>query len=984
VTFTSTLTSFARAFVPLFIVSGAANAASPATTEGDSAAVEEVIVTGSRLITNSNESPTPVTVVGMDQLLQANPGNLVTALSMIPALLATPNGGGQSATLFQSVFNVRGMGAQRNLVMFDGHRLQATTGAGNNNGVDSNLIPNMLLKRVDVVTGGASAVYGSDAISGVINYIVDNNFNGVMVNLQGSRTAYGDNESYNLGVAAGTSLFNGRGHIEFSAQRIHDPGIPDRFARQWGRRVNSTQGSVIGSTANAGTVANPYYLIENSRFGITNFAGVIGNGPLAGLQFAQNGVLSPFVNGAPTGTPVLAKGGTTIQIGGDGGYFNTYAAMGLTRQDLGFGRYDFSITDDTKFYVEVAAGAVLNYNQLENTEVRSRLIGYRNPYLASVQDPYRTTIAAQLAAAPLGTFQFSRLFTTDQFPSQVNSARGTQQLYLSGLEGSLGRYKWNIGYGYQTSKLRTSNPNNISNPRLFAAMDAVTVTAANVGSSGLPLGSIACNARLVNPSAYGGCVPLNLFGPTASDPAVFNYINAPTSDSINGTLNDVTASIAGSPFESWAGPVDMAVSGNWRESTYEIESNYATTDPVNCTGIQFNCVQTGTTATTPYFTSVSNPFPRASATVAELAFETQVPLLTDKFLARSLAFNGAARYTDYSVSGIVWTWKGGLTWSPSDSLTFRATRSRDIRAPNVGQLFAPPNCTNNTLTDLHTGATITVPSCNVGNPNLTPEKADTLSFGVIWTPQFIDGLFVSVDHYNIEVTDTLNTTNSTQQPAQSICENSGGTAPICASYIRPLPFSDRSAANNATRIDNFTLNTGSLKDQGVDTEISYTRSLFGRKFNSRLLVNFQPVLFFDLGPSGVYFAAGAANSLPGLNQTPNVKALLQLNYEVFDGFTVTGQQRYRNALKQTGSPDLNFAVGKVPAQTYTDMTLNYKKTLDSGSDLHLFLNVRNVFNTPPDPWASVGGNARFNSLGGYSLGDDILGRFYTAGLRYKF
>ena len=110
--------------------------------------------------------------------------------------------------------------------------------------------------------------------------------------------------------------------------------------------------------------------------------------------------------------------------------------------------------------------------------------------------------------------------------------------------------------------------------------------------------------------------------------------------------------------------------------------------------------------------------------------------------------------------------------------------------------------------------------------------------------------------------------------------------------------------------------------------------------------------------------------------------MLQLNYEVFNGFTVTAQGRYRNALKQTGSPDLNFAIGKLPPQTYADLTFNYKKALDSG-DLHLFLNVRNVLNTQPDAWASVGGNARFNSLGGYSLGDDILGRYYTLGLRYK-
>jgi iron complex outermembrane receptor protein len=965
----------------LFAACGAAAAGSgvcaqetsDATAADGKALVEEVVVTGSRVITNGNESPTPVTVLSMDELAQANPGNLATAMMMMPALLGTPNQGGQAGNNFQAVLNLRGMGGVRNLVLFDGHRVQSTTQLGGiQSGVDSNLIPTMLLKRVDVVTGGASAVYGSEAVSGVINYIVDNNFNGVKVNLQRSQSDYHDDEAYNYGIAAGTSLFGGRGHVEFSVQRIVDPGIPDRFARDWGREVWSMQGSVPGSTAAAGSQANPYALVKNSRFAVTNFGGVINTGALSGLQFAQNGVLSPFVHGAATGS-------STIESGGDGGYFNTYPAFGEQRQDLGLGRFDFSFTDTTKAYVEVVAGMVLNYNPLDNTEVRTRAVGWNNAYLASVQQPYQATIAAQLAANPLGSFNFSRIFTRDQMPEQIGEYRGRQYMYLAGLDGSLGAYKWNLGYEHSDATTTVSNPNNISFPRLFAAMNAVTVTTANVGSSGLALGSIACNARLVNPAAYGGCVPLNLFGPTASNAAVFDYIRNPTAFRVAYRMDDVTASLAGSPFSSWAGPVQLAVSGDWRRQDYEISTNAQSTDPVNCTGIQFNCNAT----TTPYVGAVTNAFPRATVTVHELALETQVPLLTDKFLASNLAFNGAVRYTNYSESGVVWTWKAGLTWALNDSVSLRGTRSRDIRAPNQQQLFSPFTCNNNTFTDIHTNNTTnTVASCSAGNLNLTPEKADTYTLGVIWTPQFIPGLSVSLDGYHIDLKDGLNALSATQPASQLACEASGGASAVCDMYIRPFPFDNRTPANFPTQVIGLTLNTGGVLTKGVDAEIDYARPLWGRKFSTRLLLNYQPTLTYDLGPAGLYYIGGAADGIQGMQQTPDWKGVLQVNYEVLPQLTATVQERYRNALKQHGSPLLFFAIGNQPSAAYTDLTLNYRVS-PAGGDLNLFLNVRNLFDSRPDPWAATGANARPGSLGGYVLGDDVVGRFYTVGLRFR-
>ena len=372
-------------------------------------------------------------------------------------------------------------------------------------------------------------------------------------------------------------------------------------------------------------------------------------------------------------------------------------------------------------------------------------------------------------------------------------------------------------------------------------------------------------------------------------------------------------------------------------------------------------------------------------TVKELAYEAQVPLLKDRFLARSMAMNGAVRYTNYSTSGVVWSWKLGLTWAMNDDLIVRATRSRDIRAPNLRDLFNPASCGNISFTDVHTNNTAgTVPSCTQGNPDLQPEQADTYTVGFVWTPHFIEGLSMSFDGYHIDVRDSLTSVSVTQPASQLACENSGGTSAICALYIRPAgcAFSNRSPSCYPTRVNNVTLNSGGILTYGIDSEISYSRAIAGRPFSARLLTTYQPTYTTDQGPAGVIYGGGTADSLAGLLNLPNVKSMLQLNYEVLPNFTATLQERYRNALKQHGSQVLFFTLGKMPPNWYTDINLDYKLTPGTG-DMNIFFNVRNLFNKQPDHYAASGANAQIGSLGGYIPGDDIVGRYFTLGLRYK-
>jgi iron complex outermembrane recepter protein len=929
-----------------------------AATTSDSLALEEVVVTGSRVITNGNDSPTPVTVVNIDQLQEMNPGPVTQALAMLPALLGTPNQGGQGPQP-QAVINLRGLGGTRNLIMFDGHRLAPTTGG---NGVDTNLIPQLLLKRVDIVTGGASAVYGSDAVSGVVNYIVDNNFNGLKVTAQTGQSTYHDDKIFNGGIAVGTPVLGGRGHVEFSYQVNDDPGIPDRFARAWGRNLWSTQGSVVGSTSNPGTQANPFAIYSNTHLNDRTFGGLIKSGPLVGLQFAQNGVLSSFVHGAPTGS-------SGVEIGGDGAYYTTVDAIGGQNLKQGFGRFDYDFTDDVKGYVEVTASSAFNwggYGRARNMELTNAKIGYNNPYLAAVQPTYRTMIANQLAANPLGTFNFSRVFTADQFARPTQETTGKQILAIAGLDGSVGDYKWDLGYEHSDAKTTTVNRGNVNNAKFFASLNAVLDPATN---------QIVCNAALVNPAVYGDCLPLNPFGPNSTNSAAAAYSVDSFSVTNKYIMDDINASITGAPLSTWVGPINMALSGEWRKLSYEATSNALPTDPVNCTGIQFNCPA-------GLWRNSAAGFPNASVSVSELAYEAQIPLLQDVVLAKSLGLNAAARYTDYETSGPVWTWKLGTTWAMNDALTVRAARSRDIRAPSLQDLFQPQTQALTNIQDVHTGQNGDVIQIGGGNPDLVPEKADTWTVGLIWTPQFIDGLSVSMDYYRINITDGLLGTGARQPATQQACENSGGSSPICSLYVRPFPFSDHSAANFPTAIKDLTLNTAGLLAYGVDAEIDYRHPIAGRDFMARLLVNYQPHLIYDLGPAGILDVGGAADGVGGLPVTANVKGVLQLSYEVVDNLKVTLQERYRNAVKQNGSQLLYFAMGKLGPATYTDLNLNYKMQAGDG-DLELFFNVRNLLNTQPEPWASSGGSSQIGAFGGWAQGDDPVGRFYTIGLRYR-
>src|ERR1700754_185141 len=250
-----------------------------------SAPVESVVVTGSRVITDATQSPTPLTVVSTEELQATTPSDLPDALNKLPVFQGSTTSRGTNHASVNSagnVLNLRNFGAQRTLILLDGHRVAASNANGT---VDVDSLPQMLVERVEVVTGGASAVYGSAAVTGVVNFVLDKHFNGIKAEANSGISTYGDAASYNLGLAAGTDLFGGKGHIEVSLRRFYQDGV---------NNDDRPEGPSDWILTGAGTAANPYVSTANGR--LTRYGGLITCAGCAanGMRFNATGGISPY------------------------------------------------------------------------------------------------------------------------------------------------------------------------------------------------------------------------------------------------------------------------------------------------------------------------------------------------------------------------------------------------------------------------------------------------------------------------------------------------------------------------------------------------------------------------------------------------------------------------------------------------------------------------------------------------------------------
>jgi outer membrane receptor protein involved in Fe transport len=934
----------------------AAAADAPAASE-----VTEVVVTGSRTITNGNDSPTPLTVIPTDQLSKLAPTSVVDAVNLMPALQGSQstssNPGGGQRNGAAAYINLRDMGDLRTLVLMDGHRVVKTINQNEAN-LDSWVIPQLLIKRVDVVTGGVSAVYGSDAISGVVNFITDTSFEGLKVQGQTGTSTYSDDNINDVGFAVGRKFLDGRAHLEFSYEYHDDPGILNQADRPFFAKS-------LGG-AGLGTAASPYRNVLNERISSTSFGGLINSGPLAGQQFATNGVLSAFNHGIATGT-------ANVESGGDGGWYDTASIKSSLIFHQVFARGDYDFTNTVHGYLQLSATTNHTADAFR-APLEPVTLGYNNAFI-----PAGSALAAQAALTPTGTFSFSKLFN---IPGTADQYTSTYMLH-GGLDGTLGDYKWKLDVGQSASRIKAENEVNVDQGKFLAAINSVKTAS----------GSTVCNASLTNAN-YASCVPLNLFGPTAFSQQALNYVLAQTYNINTTYLTDVDASITGAPVSTWAGPVNMALSAEFRQEAWDIKSNAGPNDPIDCGGIQFGCTASGLTQTPRWLQNTQPGQGRKTQRVSEIAYEADAPLLKDKPFAEAVNINGALRYTDYSTSGSVWTWKVGGLWRVNDDVTFRGTVSRDIRAPNLFELFSPTTIAPTTITDPLTGIAARVPVPTTSNPNLVPERANTFTGGVVWTPHndLLRGLSFSIDAFHIEVNNAITLLSGNSTSLLSQCANSTAN-PLCAQLIiRPFPITNTTAANFPTSLIQTYENIASFDTYGADFETNYATKVFDHGLNLRALVSWQPHLVFNQGPAGIIDLGNTATGVNLYPASPAVKYTLIAQYDVTDQLNLGVLIHGQGAMKAVGVVEgqakkiFNGGSDRDPAIAYTNLTLTYRLKPGVLGDTSLFANVANVFNQQPAVRYAGANSSPGVGLSGFfpPNGEDIVGRYYTVGFKSKF
>ena len=913
---------------PPTTVGAAVPVARPAQAAPASPVDQQIVVTGSRL-PSGTRAPTPLTVIGSQAIENRQPATVGELLQQIPSFagMDSPNTAGVTSRGGQSQINpdLRGLGQTRTLVLINGRRHVPTA---TNNSVDLKVVPTLLVSRVEVVTGGASAAYGSDAVSGVVNIVLKDDLTGIHGNVQGGISEHGDGKERRISLAAGTRFADGRGRIMAGFDYVKIGGIGTQLTRDWGRRD-------VGVITNSAFATNglPNFIISpNVHSAITTPGGLIVSGPLRGLAFGPNGTTYKYNFGQVFGSTM---------IGGDGANQNEnlLALIGTPVEAInGLASAKFDVTPNVQFFAELSGGYSNAGGATQEQRDRGNLVIKRdNAFLPqSVRD--------LMIANNLQTITIGRV-SNDIGKIELDRDDWTYEA-VAGITGHFGSWTADayVQHGKNTYVL-DMGPNNRRQLEYLNAVDAVAG----------PGGTIVCRSVLTNP----GCIPVNVFGDGSR--TLNSYVDGTAHFRLETTQSIAAANLRGTPFSTWAGPVALAVGAEARRD-HAVGTSDAISQRVNANGSIGGWL-------------LGNQLPEdGTIKVFEAYAEAQAPLLADSPFARELSINGAVRRTHYSLSGTVYTWKIGGSYVPVDGIRFRATRSRDIRAPNISELFENGGSSNTNVFDPVLNRAVQVREISAGNPNLKPEKADTLTAGAIFQPAFLPRFSASVDYYDIKIKDAIATLGAPTLAQGCFAGN--------ALYCESITFNPD---GTIAFITNTRLNLAQAATRGIDFEFNYSRpSVFGGLLTGKLLAT-RVLKLTQTTPNGVHDFLGQVSNFNRVPGVPKWTADAFLDYT--RGPAHVGlQARYIG--RGVFSTDLHVGTGansvnhnKVPAFLYLNATGSYRFQLGGNRSVELFGIVNNLLDKDPPmiPSGAAGGINESSTNGQFY---DVVGRFFRAGIRF--
>ncbi len=1019
----------ATGFASLVAAAVTASLAQAQSAANPDDSLQEVTVTGSRIAKTGYTTPTPVTVLSAQLMEDLNATNVGAAVSQMPAFKPsnTPtNNGWGSFNVGAQIVNLRGLGVNRNLVLVDGRRFAPVTREGT---VDLNLIPSGLVERTDVVTGGASAAYGSDAIAGAVNVILNKKLQGIKGQVDYGTSWRGDGSDIHVSLAGGDDFGGGKGHFILGGEYEKQDGIGDCFTRPWchgGQVVTNTGvGAVAGQPylvrtdvgggfqANTGGVIN---YINNSTSATAPIRGMFGNtGTTGGVTFNAVGQPVAYTLGAPAS-------GTSMGVGGDAvsGMTTTQLLVPVDRYTT-YGHLDYNFTDSLHGFIEGS------YGHVSGTTLQSRYFGTAltifadNPYIPAAIRAVAgvaPSLAAPASATPALARPAAGVFNLQVLGQRRGESASTATTYrvTFGLDGKLaGSWTWDTYYQYAHTDRDQEVANNLvvgasrvinkpgsgglEAPGALAFWTWANDAVYNPADAALPAAQrrIVCRATLSTNAALAaaaaGCVPFNPFGEGQASQASLDYVYRNLLEQINIDQHVVAANVTGELFNLWAGPMSVATGLEYRrDSTSTIHDLYS--------------------QSFAYFQNFGADY-RATQDVFEGYVETEVPLLKDLPMARNLSLNAAARQTQYKTSGVgsydqgahsnkfdVSSWKVGLVWDPLEWARVRATRSKDIRAPNFNELFQASASNFTAVLNRWNGNVGQFPAGLAGgNPDLGPEDATTTTVGLVLQPKWgwSDRLRLSADYYDIKVNNYI----STPGGAQNIVDR-------CYNLNDPLtcPLITFSAVGsnpqgNLAEIRNVNVNLQWLRTRGLDVEADYRLPLdvlnqdFGGNLDLRLLAtrtfesktNLFGVITDQVGTTGS--AGGIPTWLVNLYTTYSNGPL---------SLTLSGRYIPKGLLSATniGPDDPRYLIiDKTKQATFNGVTYSpindnivksafyfnlngsYNVMQEGTRKLQLFASVNNLLNrTPPmAPSTTYPTNPVYF---------DQIGRFYRAGVRFNY
>lgn len=1015
--------------------------------EGTEAELEEVTITGTRIRTVTGmDTPTPVTALVAEELLTMSPMSVTDALVELPQFsnsATAENFGGVANGFFVSPgggsLNLRGVGSNRTLTLLDSRRMPSATIFG---GPDINTFPDQLLRRIETVTGGASAAYGTDAVSGVINYILDTDFEGARASAQFGRTERGDGESQRYSLSLGHALTD-RMHVLFSASYMNQDAINQTGDRDWYQSCGLvTNPALAAGAANNLTSRDTPRLIPacNLRDIRSSIDGVLNNnnaGTLGRITFTPDGTPVPFSAGT------FVRG--TYQVGGGGEDLADVLNVLLPGQNRknAYLYLDYDVSDNVSVYVQGIHS--------KQTLSRLGLVGNHgglplafHPFTIYQDNAFLPeSIREYMEDNSVASLQFGRIL------SDYDGAVGSFHNRSSMNAGTLGFKStlpggWSLDGYYQFGKTRldAEQKGGTRQDRIFLAADAV------MDDDGV----IRCRIDVVSPGLVQGCQPLNLFGRgnasaaaidwitgfdpgvavsinpfVASDQAIADWTYSYVGDeskhrlvALEQQVAELTAS--GKLFDGWAGPISAAVGANYRRETLDqrvraSQGNPAADPawfPVFCNdpgfGPQCPASALATQVNSGYrpagvigvrgvpggvannlveiqFSNV--PFIQGKYDVKELFTETVVPLVTAAPWMQSLTFQGAVRWADYQGSGQIWSWKGGLDAQLSDALRLRGTYSRDTRAGNMADRFDRTGGAGNATDRKVPGAgepPIPTPAnygftiVRGGNPNIKPETGDTFTVGAIYRPAALPGFSMSVDWLKVDLKNAIELLTPQQIVDQCYVQ---GDLDQCANITRAIDAG--TGADTIIFINQQVQNVGKATYEGLDFELAWARgvTLFGggERLSARLF--------------GTYLIESSTTNFAGV-KTDNTGAVLGQNHEkrmnlnlgyTRGGFSWNLSGRYddgginsvfNNVADANGDINWNVADNSTGSSVYWDTRLSYRFGAGGGVETEIFGNVQNLFDRDP-PWIST-----LEGVGQTGGAYDLLGRRYAVGINLRF